>query len=89
MNQELEPLRDQIDQIDEQLVKLVSMRMDVVQEIGALKQASGTEVQDPQREAKVYVRMQQLSQTHNVPLEIVMHIYDYLMQKSRDSQQVQ
>ena len=89
MNQDLESLRQQIDQIDEQLVKLISMRMDVVQEIGALKQESGQQVQDPRREAKVYVKMQQLSNEHDVPLEVIMHISDYLMSVSRDSQREQ
>lgn len=45
------PLRDQIDEIDAQLVELLAQRADLVAQVWAMKQQSGAAQFDPQREA--------------------------------------
>lgn len=86
-DQHIEQLRAQIDGLDEQIVKLIGQRFEIVRKIGELKQAADKEVLDPERESKLYIRMHQMSKDYNVPLEIVIHIYDYLMNESRKIQQ--
>ncbi|MDP3970387.1 MAG: chorismate mutase [bacterium] len=83
----LEELREQIDNIDEKIIKSIGERFLVVEKIGKLKQATGIPVQDPHREAKLLLKLNTLAQKYNVSIEVVTHIYDYLMHHSRDSQQ--
>lgn len=46
---QLQVLRDQIDEIDQQLIKLLVQRMQVVQQVGAYKKAHGIEPLDVKR----------------------------------------
>lgn len=84
---DIEQLRKQIDDIDEEIVKNIGERISIVKKIGDLKKAADQEVQDPQREVKLLLRMRELSQTYGVPLEMVIHIFDYMMTESRKIQQ--
>lgn len=83
----LPELREQIDQIDETIVALVAQRLALVQQVGQVKRAEQTTVQDPKRETEIFLRLHNLAQTYHVPLEIVTHLYDYLMSESRKVQQ--
>lgn len=84
-----EPLvtyRAQIDAIDEAIVRLVGERFTLAKQIGEVKQDSGQPVQDSKRETELFLRMNNLSQQYNVPLEVVSHLYDYLMGEARKLQ---
>lgn len=83
---DIEQLRKHIDDIDEEIVKNIGERISIVKKIGELKKAADQEVQDPNREAKLLLRMNELSHTYGVPLEIVLHIFDYMMTESRKMQ---
>ncbi|MBI2415675.1 MAG: prephenate dehydrogenase/arogenate dehydrogenase family protein [Candidatus Kerfeldbacteria bacterium] len=79
-------IRSQIDTIDEQIVALVGERFKLAQQIGQRKKDIQADVQDPKRETELYLRMHQLSQQYQVPLEVVTHLYDYLMDQARRMQ---
>ncbi|MBI4407936.1 MAG: prephenate dehydrogenase/arogenate dehydrogenase family protein [Candidatus Kerfeldbacteria bacterium] len=84
-----EPLatqRAQIDAIDEAIVRLVGERFALARQIGQTKQASGVAVQDAKRETELFLRMNTLAKEYGVPLEVVIHLYDYLMDESRKLQ---
>lgn len=84
-----EPLvtyRAQIDAIDEAIVRLVGERFTLAKQIGEVKQDSGQPVQDSKRETELFLRMNKLSQQYNVPLEVIIHLYDYLMGEARKVQ---
>jgi chorismate mutase/prephenate dehydratase len=57
----LEELRKKIDTIDEQLVKLINQRAQVVVEVGKLKQADSSPVYVPHREKAVLDKIAQLT----------------------------
>lgn len=64
LQQELGPLREQIDEVDAQLLALVNRRARLAQQVGEVKQALGVEdvgVLRPEREAQVIRRLQELS----------------------------
>lgn len=88
--EELEVLRQEIDRVDDLIVSLVGERMTIAKRIGQLKKQAKNDqvktVQDPQRETALFMRMHQLSQEHGVPLEVIAHLYDYLMAESRKVQ---
>lgn len=53
MEEELKPLRDRIDAVDEQLIALLSERARLAQEVGEVKKRFGAPVFRPEREAEV------------------------------------
>jgi len=46
--------RKKIDELDEQIVRLINQRAEAAHEIGVLKQASNLPVYEPQREQQVF-----------------------------------
>lgn len=84
---QLAEYRDQIDKIDHAIVQNIADRLAVVKAVGKYKKANDLEIQDPSREAKLYVKLNDLAKEHGVPLDVVTHIYDYIMQHSREIQE--
>ena len=54
----LAPLRDQIDQIDQELIKLLSKRANIALEVGKIKHETGAPVFRPEREKQVIEKIQ-------------------------------
>jgi len=50
---EVKALRERIDKIDREIVKLLEKRIGIVKEIGRLKRDTGAEIFDPEREREV------------------------------------
>lgn len=86
-HESLEQLRREIDTIDKAIIGKLSERLQAVQKIGEYKKQYNITVQDPNREAKLYIKLNQLAQEYQVPLELVTHIYDYIMNHSRGMQE--
>ncbi len=59
---DLQPLRQQIDEIDRQLVELINQRARVVVQIGQTKLKTGQPIYTPHREAEVLARVQGYNQ---------------------------
>jgi chorismate mutase/prephenate dehydratase len=57
MKERLQPLRDAIDAVDSQLVKLLDERLRLAAEVGRIKQEAGAPVYQPEREAEVIRRV--------------------------------
>lgn len=57
----LHELRKEIDQIDEQILHLLSRRAELAKQIGAMKQRSRTQFFTPEREQQIYRRLAQLN----------------------------
>lgn len=57
----LQALRDKLDTIDNQLLKLINERMDVVHEVGVLKAHSGGAIYRPEREKAIIDRLEKLN----------------------------
>jgi len=54
MESSLEALREEINRIDEDIIGLLSRRMEVVKKIVALKKAKGISVEDRDREKTLF-----------------------------------
>ncbi|MDO4540361.1 MAG: chorismate mutase [Syntrophomonadaceae bacterium] len=81
---ELKALRAQIDAIDNDMLALFVRRMEVVNDIGALKAAAGLPVADPAREAELLARI-----TAQAPTELKApagELFTLLLRLSRERQ---
>ncbi|MFN8356493.1 MAG: chorismate mutase [Spirosomataceae bacterium] len=57
----LEDLRNQIDQVDNQLLGLLNARMEVVKQVGELKRSTQTGIYRPEREKSIVDRLDKMS----------------------------
>ena len=65
---EIEDLRQRIDELDEELVKLLNQRATCALEIGRLKQQAGMQIYQPHREAEVLKHVQERTTAMGGPL---------------------
>ncbi|MCK5111402.1 MAG: chorismate mutase [Arcobacteraceae bacterium] len=67
MNEEIElkKLRDTLDNIDDEVLKLLNKRMETVHKVGEVKAASGGAIYRPEREKAIIDRLESLSKKSN------------------------
>ncbi len=79
----MKELRDQIDRIDEELLKLLDERMGLAFEIGRIKKEKGLPVLDSGREAEVYARLKALAKS-NIRDEELEELFGHIIRISRE-----
>jgi chorismate mutase/prephenate dehydratase len=65
MEKKLLELRKQIDSIDNELLKLLNRRMEIVRKVGELKNTSNAPVYRPEREKEIIKRLSEISKNEN------------------------
>ena len=81
----LEELRQSIDQIDRELVRLFEQRMAVTREVGEYKQQVGLPVLDAAREREVLAKKINLISNPDLQADVV-QLYENIMAISRRQQ---
>jgi chorismate mutase len=81
----IEELRSRIDVIDEQLVRLLNVRVACAVEVGKLKHEAGLPVYQPEREAQVLSSVRQAATELAGPLtaEAVVRIFERIIDEAR------
>ena len=81
----IEELRSRIDVIDEQLVRLLNVRVACAVEVGRLKHEAGLAIYQPEREAQVLARVRQSATALSGPLtaEAVVRIFERVIDEAR------
>ena len=81
----IEELRDRIDVIDEQLVRLLNVRVACAVEVGRLKHEAGVPIYQPDREAQVLARVRKSATDLAGPLtaEAVVRIFERIIDEAR------
>lgn len=80
-------LRDKIVALDEDLIRLVGERRDLVLEIGRIKEELGLPILDPGREAQVVRRAAELSRRLGVDEELTRDVIWRIMASAREAQE--
>jgi len=81
----IEELRSRIDVIDEQLVRLLNVRVACAVEVGRLKHEAGVPIYQPDREAQVLARVRKSAKDLAGPLtaEAVVRIFERVIDEAR------
>jgi chorismate mutase len=81
----IDELRERIDVIDNQLVRLLNVRVACAVEVGKLKHELGMPVYQPDREATVLAKVRQSAQDLAGPLpsEAVVRIFERIIDEAR------
>ncbi|HCR04480.1 MAG TPA: hypothetical protein DIU18_04780 [Gemmatimonadetes bacterium] len=88
MSQErLNCLRDEIEALDSDLVRLMEERRTLVIEVGNIKRALGLPVMDPTREAAVVRRAARLARDQGGDEELVRDVIWRIIASARDEQE--
>lgn len=86
----IEELRSRIDMIDEQLVRLLNVRVACAVEVGRLKHEAGLPVYQPDREAQVLGKVRASATALAGPLtaEAVVRIFERIIDEARRAERV-
>ena len=83
---DLDSIRQEIDQIDDQIVKLLEERMHLVEGVVAYKKASGKPILDSKREEVIFEKVRSRVTNKNYQETIVATFSD-ILKRSRDYQE--
>ncbi|MEM0053550.1 MAG: chorismate mutase [Nitrososphaeria archaeon] len=86
MSEDINALRERIDYIDEEIVKLLAERVKVAKDIGRLKKEKGLPIVDSQRENEVYSRAIRLALENGLSPEDCENIFKGIVQMCRKVQ---
>lgn len=81
----LEEIRGQIDQLDQEITKLICRRMEITKQVAAFKKKNGLPVYHPEREKKVIEKVSGLSGEEYG--EAIAQIYQCIMDESKKVQE--
>lgn len=77
MNKKIVELREQIDQLDDQIIELLQKRFEVTDTVGEVKKTLKTSVYNPTREAVIYDKMKDDS---------IKKVYQCIIEESKNRQ---
>ena len=82
---DLDSIRQEIDQIDDQIVKLLEERMHLVEGVVAYKKASGKAILDTKREEVIFEKVRNHVSNKKYE-ETIVEIFSDILKRSRDYQ---
>jgi chorismate mutase/prephenate dehydrogenase len=82
----IDALRARIDVVDQDLLRLLAQRMEIVTELAAAKRESGARVRDPARERHVLADRRRIARELGLSEEIIESLFRLILWASRDQQ---
>ena len=79
----LDELRDDIDRVDEVLVRLLNERARVACEIGKLKKAQGVELYQPEREKQVLAHVRGIAAEGPLGPDAIARLFERIIDEAR------
>ncbi|HMJ87664.1 MAG TPA: chorismate mutase [Vicinamibacterales bacterium] len=79
----LDDLRDDIDRVDEVLVRLLNERARVACEIGRIKKEQGIEVYQPEREKQVLEHVRSIASEGPLGAEAIARLFERIIDEAR------
>lgn len=86
MSNPLDPIRDQIDKVDQQLLDLIAQRLKLVAEVGEVKSKHGLPIYVPEREAAMLAKRREEAELMGVPAQLIEDVLRRLMRESYSSE---
>lgn len=83
MESSIETLREEINRIDESIIKLLSARMEVAKKIAFLKKEMGILVEDRDRERIIFLKLDDDARRNNLDENFVSDIFEKIISHSK------
>lgn len=84
----LDELRNQIDKIDADIIKMITLRQSVVRKIGEYKTKAGKAIFDPIREQELMHYYENLCIQYQLPIDFIKKLFALIIDNSRKVQNV-
>ena len=84
--QELEALREKIDEIDSEIISLMQKRISIAQDIASVKKANNLPIHIPEREKAVIDKIRALASEKGLDPDTIEDIYKLLIEYTRNSE---
>jgi chorismate mutase len=84
---ELSRCREEIERIDDEIIKLLARRLTLGRQTGTLKREAGLPILDPAREAAVIRRVAEVAREAGLPPEPIREIFWQIVGLSRRAQE--
>lgn len=84
--EELKRIRDDIERIDREIIRLIRQRVDLAREVGKTKRQHGLPILDPAREAAIVRRAGELARDAGLAQDDVRYLFWHLIGLSRRAQ---
>lgn len=81
--EKLAEIRKKIDEIDNNILKLIAERNSLAKDIANIKNQLGIPINDPEREKYIYDRIRKLCKEHNVDENIGVKIFQILIEHNK------
>lgn len=79
----IDEIREEIDKIDNNIMKLLDMRIEYSQKVGTLKKLNKIEIKDNKREKEIYEKIKEKTLNN----QLISEIYTSILKTSRDIQE--
>lgn len=83
MESSIETLREEINRIDESIIKLLSARMEVAKKIAFLKKEMGMPIEDRGRERIIFLKLDDDARSNNPDENFVSDIFEKIISHSK------
>ncbi|KEI35930.1 chorismate mutase [Allofrancisella frigidaquae] len=80
----LDQYRTKITNIDQEIIRLIAQREQIVKQVGKYKKKHNLAVYDPDREAKLKKTHEAIAMQYDVSPELVNNVFDVIISNSRD-----
>ena len=82
MSKDITSLREEIDQLDEQLWEIIARRADLARQIGQCKRQHGQQIVQPDRWQQVMQHCQSIAQAHGQSETVVSEVMEAIHKES-------
>ncbi len=86
MEDQLIRFREQLDNIDNEIIYLVKRRLQVVQKIGKYKNENNMEIYQPDREAEMFNKLSAKAVTMGINENFIQNLFDIIIEESKKEQ---
>ncbi len=83
----LTPLRNQIDDLDIEIIRLLGQRVQIVRKVAEAKHENNLPVVRPKRMKIVLERVEKLADSHKIKPSVIRHIYETLIEYAHELEQ--
>ena len=83
MNQKIENLRKRIDEINDNILKLLGEREKICKEIGGIKKQNGMAIKDEKREEEIFSKLREKAKELDLDEEHVEKLFRLIIKNSR------
>jgi chorismate mutase len=79
---EIKNLRDEIDKLDQRILKLIKQRIHVTEKIGKIKKTNSSEILDTQRESEIFSNLLKAGENLQISDEFIISLWRQIIEYS-------